>query len=326
MSIAAQPRVVCVGVVTWDAVAAVDRYPREDERVVAETIAYVGGGPAATAAVVLARQGVPVSFVGRVGADAAGEHALASLAGEGVDVSGVEISTDSPTQTSCIIVSTASQTRAICTLDVPALASLTPTGQQLIRSAEWVHADHLGFAALVSCLPDAGSRPRICVDAGNPVPLLDYSMVDLFVPTVGSLGRHTAVHDDPATAAHRILAAGTSTVVATDGAKGSHAWWNEQVAGSAEPQGRHVHVPGVSSVPIRSTLGAGDVFHGALLAAVCRGESWEQALRSANATAALSCRALDGQSAIPNLSELTDFLRHSSHRSASPTTSRKAPP
>ena len=53
-----------------------------------------------------------------------------------------------------------------------------------------------------------------------------------------------------------------------------------------------------------STLGAGDVFHGALLSAICRGLDWPQALRQANDTAALSCRALDGRSAVPTLAEL----------------------
>jgi sugar/nucleoside kinase (ribokinase family) len=53
-----------------------------------------------------------------------------------------------------------------------------------------------------------------------------------------------------------------------------------------------------------STLGAGDVFHGALLASLVRQASLDAALRAANAAAALSCRALDGRSAIPTLDEL----------------------
>jgi sulfofructose kinase len=48
-----------------------------------------------------------------------------------------------------------------------------------------------------------------------------------------------------------------------------------------------------------STLGAGDVFHGALLAAIVRGLPWPERLAYAAAAAGLSCRALDGRSAIP---------------------------
>jgi sulfofructose kinase len=53
-----------------------------------------------------------------------------------------------------------------------------------------------------------------------------------------------------------------------------------------------------------STLGAGDVFHGALLAAFVRGLALAEALAFANECAALSCRALDGRSAIPTLAEI----------------------
>jgi sugar/nucleoside kinase (ribokinase family) len=58
-----------------------------------------------------------------------------------------------------------------------------------------------------------------------------------------------------------------------------------------------------------STLGAGDVFHGALLAWLVRGEPLAEALRAANTAASLSCRALDGRSAIPTLDELEKELR-----------------
>jgi sugar/nucleoside kinase (ribokinase family) len=57
-----------------------------------------------------------------------------------------------------------------------------------------------------------------------------------------------------------------------------------------------------------STLGAGDVFHGALLAYLCEGAALAHALRAANTAASLSCRALDGRSAIPTRVELEAAL------------------
>ena len=63
-------------------------------------------------------------------------------------------------------------------------------------------------------------------------------------------------------------------------------------------------MPGVPVDGLVSTLGAGDVFHGALLAAFVRGLDLLAALEQANAAAALSCRALDGRSAIPTWEEL----------------------
>ena len=61
-------------------------------------------------------------------------------------------------------------------------------------------------------------------------------------------------------------------------------------------------------VEVLSTLGAGDVFHGALVAALVRDLPLGEAVRCATVAAALSCRALDGQSAIPTRAELDRHL------------------
>jgi sugar/nucleoside kinase (ribokinase family) len=75
--------------------------------------------------------------------------------------------------------------------------------------------------------------------------------------------------------------------------------------------GETVLAPGVPCAGFVSTLGAGDVFHGALLAYLVRGASLDDALRAANTAASLSCRALDGRSAIPTLHELQRELERS---------------
>jgi sugar/nucleoside kinase (ribokinase family) len=55
------PSVVCVGLATQDATLAVPRHPCADDRVIASKLVVAGGGPAATAAVTLARLGVPTT-------------------------------------------------------------------------------------------------------------------------------------------------------------------------------------------------------------------------------------------------------------------------
>lgn len=304
------PRVVCMGVVTVDAIALVERYAAADERVVAEDVIIAGGGPAATAAVVLARQGVPVAFVGRVGADASGEQAIRLLQDEGVDVSAVLRDAAVRTQASCVVVSRETASRAISTLEVPPLPPverLHPRAAELIARAEWLHTDHLGFAPAAAFLrglpPEA--RPRLSVDAGNPVADLDPSILDLYVPTAQSLARtfsRPSTPDGVAAAARQALALGARAVVATDGGNGSAAWWSDRFR-PGEAAGE-VAAPAFREVLFKSSLGAGDVFHGALLSAVVRGCGWADALKQANATAALSCRGLDGRSAVPDLDEL----------------------
>jgi sulfofructose kinase len=73
--------------------------------------------------------------------------------------------------------------------------------------------------------------------------------------------------------------------------------------------GKVAHQPAFS-VDVVDTTGAGDVFHGAF--AYGLGRRWEsgRSVEFAAAVAALSCRALGGRAAIPDLEEALTFLRH----------------
>jgi sulfofructose kinase len=290
------PRVVCVGAATLDAIALVDWFPHCDERQVAQDVRYAGGGPAATAAVAATRLGVPAALVSAVGADAEGEQILTALRAEGVDVSGVQVLPRARSGASVVIVDAGQGTRAICTRPVPHPAvSVDGPAAALLADADWVHADHLGWPPVRQWLDTAAgaARPRVSVDGGNPIPGFRPAGVDLYVPTVEALARRygdlpvdgllTAALDD-----------GARSVVATRGAAGAVA---------ATGDGTRVAAPGHEVAPI-STLGAGDVFHGALLAAVVHGMPLQACLRYANVAAALSCRGLDGRSAIPTHDEV----------------------
>ncbi|MBX6721799.1 MAG: hypothetical protein IRY92_00965, partial [Dactylosporangium sp.] len=128
------------------------------------------------------------------------------------------------------------------------------------------------------------------------VPVIDLARVDLYAPTLSMLQSRFGPLDVQA-ALHAAQAAGAGRVVATDGANGCYAADGESVT----------HVPAFRQ-PVRSTLGAGDVFHGALLAAAIRGLDLGEAARFAAATAALSCRSLDAVSGIPTLDEVHALL------------------
>lgn len=293
--------VVFLGVATFDAIALVAELPGSDERTVADDLALAGGGPAATAAVTFARLGLPACFVGTVGDDAEGRQVLAGLRAEGVDTSGVSTVRGRRTGASIVTVEASSGTRTICTRPVPPL-HLEPgsVGAGLVRDAAWVHVDHLGWPALLDL--DVPPRVKVSLDAGNPAPALDLARVHLYAPTEAGLRRDLGAgqdgsqqhrsqqNSDTRQLLHAALVAGVDTVVATRGGQGC-------VAASAD--GSRADVPG-TAVDVVSTLGAGDVFHGALLAAVVRGAPLADACSYADTVAALSCRGLDGRSAVPD--------------------------
>jgi sulfofructose kinase len=267
-------RVACVGLATRDTILRVREHPPRDGRVIADDLVVAGGGPAATAAVTLARLGIDVAFHGAVGDDEAGAFVRSGLAEEGVDVGGIRVVAGARTPQSVVLVGPDGARSIVHRPGDAELPVVEPT-------ADWVHVDHVGFGR---------ARGRLSVDAGNPIDGLALGGVAIYAPTAERL---RADFGDAAGA----LAAGAETVVVTRGADGSTAYTRDTV----------VEAEAVPCEPV-STLGAGDVFHGALLAFLVRGAGLADALHGANTVASLSCRALDGRSAIPTLDELQGVM------------------
>ena len=287
---------VCVGVVTIDTVASVDKYPGEDERVVANEISRAGGGPAAVAAVAMSRLGIKSAIVGTVGDDADGKEVLNIFAREGVDTSGISIGT-SATAGSVIVASKEHSARAISTRQPVIQAAMNDAAKKLIASALWLHVDHVGIKRLDEAGISRGKGPQISFDAGYGVETFDPIVVDLFVPTDRQMALRFPGVDLAVALENDSMKAG-NTVVATQGSAGSAGY---------SPETGLVSAPGFK-VDVTSTLGAGDVFHGALVAQLIQGHHLQEAMRRANAVAALSCRGLDGQSMIPTTTELNAYL------------------
>lgn len=287
---------MCVGVITIDTVALVEKYPNEDERVIADEISRAGGGPAAVAAVALSRLGVSSAIVGTIGDDADGKEILRIFASEGVDTSGISVGT-TPTAGSVIVASKEHSARAISTRQPVVQAPVNDAAKKLIANAQWLHVDHVGIKGLDQLGVARGKGPHISFDAGYGVESFDPIVVDLFVPTDRQMAlRYPGV--DLAVAIENDSSRAGNTVVATRGSAGSSGFSRETGL---------VTAPGFK-VDVTSTLGAGDVFHGALVAQLIQGHSLQEAMRRANAVAALSCRGLDGQSMIPTTTELDAYL------------------
>ncbi|HEY5618397.1 MAG TPA: PfkB family carbohydrate kinase [Vicinamibacterales bacterium] len=68
------------------------------------------------------------------------------------------------------------------------------------------------------------------------------------------------------------------------------------------------HVPGLA-VDVVDTTGAGDVFRGAFITALLRGDSPADILRFANAAAAISCTRLGAINGVPTVEEVGALLR-----------------
>ncbi|HKI60212.1 MAG TPA: PfkB family carbohydrate kinase, partial [Mariprofundaceae bacterium] len=78
--------VLCIGHAAYDLTMSVDHHPAADEKLQATSMQTCGGGPAANAAVQVARLGGTASFCGYLGNDLYGDAHVAELEAEGVDL------------------------------------------------------------------------------------------------------------------------------------------------------------------------------------------------------------------------------------------------
>jgi sugar/nucleoside kinase (ribokinase family) len=290
------PQLVFVGSVNTDTIAVVPKLPGTDERLLAREIVHGYGGNAATAAVAAARLGAESAFVGPIADDDQGRLVEVALAREGVDTSGLVTIPAGSGGESVVLVDESSGTRAICVRRPPAFTvPAEGVAADLVRRADWVHVDYLGWSVVRDLVGDR--LHRVSVDAGNDVEGLDLRGLGLYGPTVPALRR--AYGDlSPEDLVRQAQLAGALCVVATNGPDGCVA---------VDEAGVCVEAGGFA-VEVASSLGAGDVFHGALLVALARGDSLPEAMIYANGAAALSCRAVDGRSGIPTDEELRGWL------------------
>lgn len=305
-----QPLLTFVGAATLDALALVDRYPEADERVVASQLCYAGGGPAATAAVVAARLGHRTAFVGAVGDDDEGERIVAGLRAEGIDTSCVVVVPGAHSGASVVVVSAATSSRAISNRPLPLVdLAAQPGVAELLANSTWVHVDHIGWRPTMSVISGLAEKPQVSYDGGHQVADFNAEGISLYVPTIEAL--QVRYGDQPVRdLLHLAQAESNGIVVATNGSAGAVALDGDANLINVE----------AFQLEIVSTLGAGDVFHGALVAELAASHPLPEAILRANAIAALSCRALDGRSAIPRAAEVEAFLAAHRPKATSPET------
>ena len=274
-------KVLSVGIATVDTIVLVDKYPAANERVVALDSVRAVGGPATTAAVTMARLGIDVALSCVIGDDEAGRFIFDTLKREGVDTKHVIVNPQIKTAIGTIVVSKNEQTRAIMVQPHKEL----PSKPANTNDYGWIHVDQFGMQALKNWGISRGGSAKLSIDIGYATAGLDSADYDLYAPSENITTDVSTAKQDK------------NIVVISKGGEGSV--YSDGVSSG--------EIPAIST-EIVSTLGAGDVFHGALVATQVWNKPIEEAVAIANTVAGLSCRALDGQSGIPTKAELTAFL------------------
>ncbi len=286
-------RVVVVGSVNIDLVVCVARLPRPGETVVGGTFERHGGGKGANQAVAAARAGGMVRFVGAVGADDDGRAAVADLASEGIDTSGVGLLGEAATGIALIVVEPSGENQI-------AVASGANGHLGADRVTAALVADPLGpgdvclvgfevpASAVLAAATAAHAAGATLIVNPAPARVMDAGLDALgpiLTPNRGEATQLTGMVD-PADAARALVARTGSPVIVTLGSEGALL-----VTPGREPE----HLPAHRVEPI-DTTGAGDAFNGTLAAHLAAGDSLREAVVAAMVVAALTTLAVGARS------------------------------
>jgi 2-dehydro-3-deoxygluconokinase len=274
------------------------------------------GGDTSNAIIAAARQGARTAYVTRLGADDFGDRIMALWDGEQVDTSAVIRDPQAPT--GVYFVTHGANGHAFSYLRAGSAASrMTPDDlpQALIRGAKFLHVSGISqaisagacdtvFAAIALA---RASGVRVAYDSNLRLKLWPLARAraiiketvencDLFLPSLEDAELFTGLTGRDAIM-DWCLAAGAPVVLLKLGKDGA-------IVGT--PQDRTA-VPGRVVDAVDAT-GAGDCFAGALLARLAAGDAMLDAVRYANAAAALTTTGFGAVAPIPRPADVRAFM------------------
>ena len=298
-------RIVVVGSSNVDLTARVRSLPRPGETVGGATLLKANGGKGANQAVAAARMGGEVVFLTCLGNDASGEMLSAQFAADGIDTSCIKLSA-TPTGTAlifvddnaenCIAVAPGSN-NDLLPADIDAargcmegagylLVQLEIPMPTVVRSVEL--ADSMGIRTILNPAPM------------NPVPEELFSHIWLITPNQTEAEQLTGIRveseDDARKAADALFSKGVQNVIVTMGCKGSLVCTPEEA----------VFVPS-RKVQAVDTTGAGDVYNGALVAALAEGRTLAEAARLATLASSVAVTRMGAQTSAPYRNEIDNL-------------------
>ncbi len=302
------PHICVVGSANIDLTFCTPRLLQPGETLASHAFHRGYGGKGANQAVMAARLGARVSLVGRVGDDVFGEQTLTHYRTRGIDTTHLRIAAGHCSGTAAIIVDDAARNAILV---VPG-ANLALSPADVREAASTIQSATVLLTQLEVPVETTWEALRLARAAGvttilNPapaVPLPDelLALADLCVPNeteielltglpVGTLEQETA-------AAHALRQRGPRTVILTLGSRGALV----ATAGTTEI------LPPPRVTPVDPT-GAGDAFIGSL--AVFLGEDYalREAVRRANAAAALSVTRPGAQTSFPEREEVVALCK-----------------
>jgi len=303
--------IASVGILVADVVAKpVSHYPERGVCAHVERMELHVGGCASNTGLALAKLGLPVHIVGKVGRDPFGDFLLAELNRYGADTRGVRRSDTAGTSSTMVMVHPDGERSFIHYRGANAEFTPDDIDWSVIGDCAVFHLagvylmPQMDGEPAARVLQDARRRGMTtCLDttwdaSGQWMRLLQPCLphLDYITPNYGEASMLTG-ETDPERIADRLLAEGVGTAVIKMDAQGCFVK-NREVA---------FHLP-ACNVEVVDMLGAGDCFTAGWLAGVSMGWDLRRTARLANAVGALCVSALGATTGVRSLDETLQFM------------------
>lgn len=311
-------RIVVVGSLNADLTIYCERLPLPGETVHGNGFAVNPGGKSANQAVAASLLGGAVSLIGAVGDDPNGEMLQSSVAGAGVDISDVRISTTEATGVAVIavdangennIIISAGANGTLSPADVAAAAE-TFDGVAVVCLCLEVSLDTVEAAAKAG--HDAGATVVLNLSPYAEIPQPLAELTDILLVNAHEaalfLGGGSSVPGPDAPVSEwdkvRLLFAkrGIRQVLVTLGSHGS------VVLDSLAPRGGEVTRIAPTKVKAVDTTGAGDAFTGGVAVRLAAGDALAEAAAFGSVAAALATTRKGTQAAYPEMEDVRRML------------------
>nr|WP_157037553.1 ribokinase [Ornithinibacillus californiensis] len=288
-------KVAVVGSINMDLTVTTDRVPEKGETVLGKEFATFPGGKGANQAVAASRLGATVQLIGAVGNDTFGTELLKHLREENIHTEGVTVVEYIATGTATIILSE-KDNRII----VAPGANAFVTPELVERHIEIIQNSDVILLQLEIPLETVQYVSKIAQEFNIPVIINPAPYQDLPAEVLKSA---TVLTPNEVEFQEMLHSVSKETIqdklIITKGSLGS----------SFYKESNELSIPAYK-VAVEDTTGAGDTFNGALAVQLGGGATKEEAVRFANAAAAISVTKIGAQAGMPTREAVNNFIRN----------------
>lgn len=299
-------KVIGIGACVCDTLFTLPYYPEEDTKLRAKSSELAGGGPVSTGLAAVSKLGESAEYIGVLSDDNCGDFLRKDFKKYGVVTDNCITKSGYRSFTSVIWLSEEGKSRT-CVFDKGDLPpfELNILHEQQIKKAEILMIDGNEMSAAISGAKIAKENGvKVLYDAGglydgveNLLPFADY-LIPSKEFALGHTGEKTV--EDAAKKLYKMY--NPLVVVITCGKEGGYHFDGKT----------GVYYP-IYPVEAVDTNGAGDVFHGAFAAGLCKGFDTLKCCHFASAVSALKCKKVGARKSVPDFEAVKNFLKENGY-------------